>query len=660
MTMSKNRSIWSKSTHIISLSAFLAALLTSSPLQAADVSSWGSNPSGQLGTGNLQSSAVPVDVLKTGALSGKRVIQVAAGGQHSLALTSEGKVYSWGNNNGGQLGNNSTASSSVPVAVYENSGLADKTVIAIAAGSVHSLALTSEGAVFAWGSNSFGQLGVDFGTTWTIPTQIAQTAAVGNRRFVSIAAGGFHSIALANDGQLIAWGDNTFGQIGNGANEERRGATNVNMSGALSGKSIMAIAAGLYHSLALSSDGLVFSWGRNAAGQLGDGSNSDRNVPVPVSAANRVISRGVIAIAAGSNHSVALLQNRMVATWGGNTSGQLGDGTTTNSNVPVRVATGVLPSGKVSRISAGLEHNVAYAMDGNIYAWGANFDGQLGSGNINASAVPVKVVMTGALAGKVVFEVSAGGNHSLAVAEIPVASTAPAQLVKSDTATVGSGVGQNYEIHLDMAEEAVFYSSSSSPARFSGLSAAGDVLDPANTHPGIKYETGQENGNYWYRYTVFKPSSGIWQYGTTAGNDEPSSSITQSLTVSNYLRLEGESSQANYPVGSAPIIRATITENGIPKPGVTVSARFGDNFTEQVFLYDDGTHNDGAAGDGVYGAAVPALSTKGNYTATIRANGNSAKGLAFQRQTSVVFTVGADVTPPDVAVTSPAHGSTRR
>jgi alpha-tubulin suppressor-like RCC1 family protein len=249
------------------------------------------------------------------------VSAIAAGNFHSLALKNDGTVWTWGSNSLGQLGNGNYADSNVPVQVSNIAG-----VVAIAGGDAHSLALKNDGSVWSWGDNLGGQLGN--GTSIlksNVPVQVSSLTGV-----IAIAAGAYHSLALKNDGTVWAWGDNGFGQLGNGTNIVKSNVP-VQVS-SLTG--VIAIAAGTYHSLALKNDGTVWAWGYNNYGQLGNGSNIFySNVPVQVSSLT-----GVIAIAAmGSSHSLALKNDGTVWAWGANGYGQLGIGNYTDKNVPVQV-----------------------------------------------------------------------------------------------------------------------------------------------------------------------------------------------------------------------------------------------------------------------------------------------------------------------------------
>jgi alpha-tubulin suppressor-like RCC1 family protein len=251
---------------------------------------WGFGEWGQLGNGTTTSSSTPVQV---SGLSD--VTAIAAGADHSLALRTDGTVWAWGYNYEGQLGNGTTTHSSVPVQV---SGLTG--VTAIAAGSAegdHSLALRSDGSVWAWGGNARGQLGTGTTTNSSTPVQVNGLSEV-----TAIAAGTLHSLALRADGTMRAWGFNYFGQLGNGTTTDS--TIPVQVSG-LSG--VATIGAGHAYSFAVLTDGTLRAWGDNTSGQLGDGTTTTYPNPTPYPTPVQVIGlSGVTAIAAGNSHSLAL------------------------------------------------------------------------------------------------------------------------------------------------------------------------------------------------------------------------------------------------------------------------------------------------------------------------------------------------------------------
>ena len=279
------------------------------------VFSWGYNGNGQLGDGTTTERHVPGTVLASGALAGKTVTDIAGCGFHSLALTSDGQLFAWGYNGLGQLGDGTTAIRSVPVAVTMTGALSGKTVTAIAGGARHSLALTSDGQLFAWGQNDDGQLGDGTTADRSVPVAVTMSGALLGKTVVAIAAGVYHSSALTSDGRIFAWGLNADGQLGDGTTSSRTTPVAVTMNGVLAGETVVAIAAGYAHNFALTEDGQLFAWGRNDNGQLGDGTITNRHVPVAVIMSGAPAGRSVLEIAGGGFHTIALTGVLPIDTW---------------------------------------------------------------------------------------------------------------------------------------------------------------------------------------------------------------------------------------------------------------------------------------------------------------------------------------------------------
>ena len=420
---------------------------------AGAVLGWGLNVYGEVGDGTSGSAAnrlSPVPVLGVGGsgyLTGVKAL--AAGYEHSLALLSDGSVVAWGDDNLGELGNNAPGSEqATPVVVHGLNNVGTLSgVTAIAAGYQHSLALLSDGSVVAWGDDSKGQLG-DNHTTYEQDTPVAvhglnNSGTLGN--VIAIAAGQYHNLALLNDGSVIGWGADNYGQLGDTTAVIERDypvqVRAVSGSGYLTG--VIAIAAGVQHSLALLSGGSVLAWGDNSNGQSGVGSTATtkNKRPVAVHGQNNVGTlSGASAISAGGYYALVMLTNGNVLAWGYNAYGQLGTGDTTQRNFPVAVngpgGTGTLNG--VSALAAGFQRSLALRSDSSVLAWGDNQYGELGTGDMTQQDNPVPVAGpsgTGTLS-----SISALGLGSNALHSLAVQSTATYVTLMSFTATRYSSV----------------------------------------------------------------------------------------------------------------------------------------------------------------------------------------------------------------------------
>jgi len=374
-------------TGVAALTALLGGVLltASGPVSAMPLPNvalaWGNNASGQLGNGSTTSSSSP-DLV--GGVSG--ISQLATGDHFALALLSTGNVVAWGQNDHGQLGDGTTTDRHSPVAV---SGLPAGEVRAVAAGGHHSLALLKNGMVVAWGDNSNGQLGNGTTTDSSVPVNVSGVSGV-----YQIQAGEAFSTAVVPYGTVYAWGANAHGQLGNGTTTD----SDVPVEVTAIANEVRLVSAGSDFVLALMGNKDVDSWGDNTHGQLGNGTTTDSDVPVPVSGLTFVHT-----IAAGGGHSIAVLSLGNVATWGDNTHGQLGNGTTTDSDVPV-----TLSMSNAYLLAAGGQHSVVLMRNGTVEAFGDNSSGQLGDGTIIQRDTPTVVHgLTGVTA------VSAGSDFTV-------------------------------------------------------------------------------------------------------------------------------------------------------------------------------------------------------------------------------------------------------
>jgi alpha-tubulin suppressor-like RCC1 family protein len=336
------------------------------------VACWGANDSGQLGDGTTTDRPAPVPV--AGLATG--VAAIAAGDNHTCLLTTAGGVKCWGANDSGQLGDGTTTHRLSPVPV---AGLGSG-VTAIAAGVSHTCAVTTSGGVTCWGSNSNRQLGDGTTTTHTVPVSVNGLTSAA----VAVAAGGLHTCALTTGGGVQCWGDNTTGELGDGTSMTR--TVPVAVGGLTS--DVATIAAGDYHTCAVMTAGDVRCWGANDSGQLGDGTVLMlRTAPVPVTG----LAAGVTAIAAGLDHTCAVTTGGGVQCWGGNGYGQLGDGTRSAGRRTAGAVSGLATG--VAAIGAGDYYTCALTTGGGAACWGRGDSGQLGDGTRTNRAGPTAVAL---------------------------------------------------------------------------------------------------------------------------------------------------------------------------------------------------------------------------------------------------------------------------
>ena len=327
---------------------------------------WGRNTWKNLGDGTANPAPTPKGITGFGTLSA-----IAGGYSHSLGLRTDGKVYAAGANGYGQLGQGDFAAHTNPVEVLNLSA-----TTAIGARTNHGLAVAG-GAAAAWGFNDHGQLGDNTTTNRWTPVQPQNLTT----DVIAVASGGDHSIALKSNGTVWAWGGDAFGQLGNDATLADSHVP-VQVSGITTA---VAVAAGHDHGLALLADGTVVAWGRNAHGQIGDGTNTTRPTPVPVAGL-----AGVRAIAATYYASAAARSDGSVSTWGSNTNGTLGVAGASSTR-PLFVSG---PTGVVA-LAGGSYHVLALGRDGTLWAWGANDYSQLGDGTTVDRTTPIKIAGAG-------------------------------------------------------------------------------------------------------------------------------------------------------------------------------------------------------------------------------------------------------------------------
>ncbi len=315
-----------------------------------------------------------------------KTVDLAGGWHHSAVLLSDGTLYAWGRNEYGQVGDGGNRHVHVPsqITALEN-------VTAVVGGGFHTLAVRKDGTVWAWGQNEFGQLGDGTTINRSRPVQVINLWDI-----VDVSSEGHHSVALRKDGTVWIWGSNSSGQLGDGT--QKNSSVPVEVKGL---HDVVAVSAGGFHSLALRKDGTIWSWGSNSDGQLGNGTLNNSLVPVQVKGIE-----DVVAIACGYRHSLALREDGTIWAWGYNFNGQLGTGNNEDSLVPVMVS-GLK---EVVKVAGGGFHTLALKKDGTVWAWGRNEFGQLGDGGTQNRYEPVMVRGLWEI-----VDIVAGSSHNLAL-----------------------------------------------------------------------------------------------------------------------------------------------------------------------------------------------------------------------------------------------------
>jgi alpha-tubulin suppressor-like RCC1 family protein len=399
--------------------------------------SWGWNNLGQLGNGNSFNRGIPGE-LAGGLLNGKTIVSMSGGFQHSVALCVDGTIATWGDNLDGQLGNGDSVErfTTVPTTVEQAFLPAGIHPVAISAGGSHTLSLFSDGRVYAWGDNEHGQVG-NGSSVFDENLPVPAAGALSGRRVIGISAGEFHSLAVCDDGFVAAWGLGDSGQLGNGDTANSKSPVAVDLSDVPPGEKFVAVAAGRWHSMALTSGGKVFTWGHNQSGQLGDGTTDNQKYPILVPGLTATAIYG-----GGTYHSLALRNDGKLMAWGTNIYGQLGTGNFLSSSTPAALSSTWLGGQSLAATVSGDEHNLAMRSDGKLFAWGLGNEGRLGNNNIDVHTQPTQqpVDATALDPGDRWQGLFSGTacQHSLAIIAVslePSATTLPAFVI-SDTEAI--------------------------------------------------------------------------------------------------------------------------------------------------------------------------------------------------------------------------------
>jgi alpha-tubulin suppressor-like RCC1 family protein len=333
---------------------------------------WGDGAYGALGNGQTVNETVPQQISKpTAGWTG-----VSNGGGHGCATRNDGSLWCWGYNKQGELGLGTTASATRP---HQVTSPASTGWTSVTAGPNQTCALRSDTTLWCWGYNGSGQLGIGGTTTQYLPQQVTTPASTG---WTGVSAGYSYTCATRSDGTLWCWGYNLFGELGNGNTTNQDLPQQVTDPAGIGWTSAVA---GGDHTCATRSDTTLWCWGKNLEGELGIGNTTNQDLPQQVT---DPASTGWSSAASGGFHTCATRTHALWC-WGENTSGQLGTGGTTGSDLPQRV---VMPTGTGwSLIAAGSFHSCATHTGRTLWCWGNNNQGQLGIGSTTSQDLPQQV-----------------------------------------------------------------------------------------------------------------------------------------------------------------------------------------------------------------------------------------------------------------------------
>jgi len=355
--------------------------------------SWGRNDTGALGLSDTSYRSSPVQVGSTAIWT-----EITSGDIHSLGIRNDGTLWSWGDNTYGELGLGDTSVRYSPTQVGTLTNWSK-----VSTGNNHTLAIKTDGTLWSWGYNGNGELGIGNTSTTLSPVQVGS-----HTNWAKISAGANHSLAIKTDGTLWAWGANTAGETGHGISSGTGG------SGVLSPRQVglltdwAEIAGGNYFTLAVKTNGTLWTWGDNPNGNLGSGNTTDRSSPVQVGS---LTNWKYVAASQGQTnfcHSLSVKTDGTLWSWGYN-NGALGDGTSTQRTSPVQVG-GPFGATNWANVDAGSGCSIAIKTDGTIWTWGANFNGELGLGNTTTRSSPVQVGSSTSW-----LKIMAGRNHMHAI-----------------------------------------------------------------------------------------------------------------------------------------------------------------------------------------------------------------------------------------------------
>lgn len=500
---------------------------------------WGSHAAGQIadGTASGGNKLFPTAVDVSGVLSGKNIVQMASGANWTLALTADNLLYVWGSNAQGQYGNGTTTTPAtvVPVAVPMTGVLSGKTIISIACGDNFSMALDSNGQIYSWGVGSTGQLGDGLNTTSSTPVAVSTSGALNGKVVTGIAGGTNFAVACTSDGGIYTWGRALNGRLGNG-DDVTNVTTPAQLGGVFTGKRVVAVSGGGAFGAALTSDGRLYTWGNNTVGQLGDGGTlatpTSNATPAGILGTGLLPgSKPVANITCVNSGMYAIARDGTFYAWGGGTLGSLGNGGTTSSTTPVLVdTTGVLSGKTIAAINGGNNFAEVITTEGKAYSWGTNASGQLGDGTLTQrnNPIAVDVSASSALNGKTLSFLSQSGQgtftmmaaNAAAPAVAPTVTTAAQSAVTATSATLGGNV--TADGGASVTERGIVWKTSTGPT-------TADNKVPNGSGTGIFSAT---VNSLPAGTTVFVRAYAINSVNTSYGNEISFTTLSPTVTLS--------------------------------------------------------------------------------------------------------------------------------
>jgi alpha-tubulin suppressor-like RCC1 family protein len=581
--------------------------------------------------GFLPASQAALAVTQSGA-------SITTGYDQTCAIET-GQAYCWGPG-GGQLGDGSTAASGIPVAVDTTGALAGKTLAQVSAGDGFTCALDTSGRAYCWGVNDYGELGDGNTAGTTEPVAVDTSGVLAGKTLTQISAGQQHACALDTAGQAYCWGLNFDGELGDGTTTDSSVPVVVDTSGVLAGKTLTQLSGGESSTCALDASGAAYCWGDNDIGELGDGTTTSSTVPVAVDLTGKTFTS--ITGSISDRGFCALDSSGSAYCWGFG-----------NSDVPISVGTdGALAGKTLTQISTSGYHTCALDSTGAAYCWGDNYYGELGDGTAANSSVPVAVDTTGVLAGKVLTQISAGGSFWTCAADSTGAvycwgdnsqntlgdgssaaqSDVPVQAGPSPPTNVTAAPG-NGTAGVSWTAPAMPGGSVTGYAAFA--SPGGELCITATTNCTIRGLTNQTT----YSITVIAHTATTNSYASAPVSATPGSGV--SFTSNPY-----------YTTAFGAAFSFAVSASGSPAPKITRKGRLpsGVTFTDNGdgIATLAGTPNHAAAGQ--YPLTFTARSTAGTATQAFTLTVTRAPALA-----RIPATIGAVNTALNLPLTATGY-----